>query len=79
MTKRYIIEKKVFDEVFKVGENVCLSLGVIKDFCENNIHIYEIREILPIIKFIFANADSLYLYLINKKDSKYYEKITFKM
>lgn len=79
MSKKYIIENKVFKKVFQTSENICMSLEIIKNFCENNKDIYEIRKISPIIKFIFDNADNLYLYFINKRYAKKNEKITFHM
>lgn len=79
MSKKYIIENKVFKEIFKTSEDICMSLNIIKDFCENNKEIYELKMITPIIKFIYANADKLFLYFINKKYAQKDEKITFNM
>lgn len=79
MTKKYIIENKVFKEVFETCENIYMSLSVIKEFCEKNRDIYELRAISPIIKFIYEHADNLFLYFINKKHAEKNEKITFRM
>lgn len=79
MSKKYIIENKVFKEAFERIEKIYMSLNVIKNFCENNKEIYELRLITPIIKFIYEHADKLFLYFINKQDAKKGEKITFNM
>lgn len=79
MTKHYLIDNKVYKEILDTSENVCMSVDVIKEFCENNKDIYEIRKISPIIKYIFQNADRLFSYFSEKQHARKHEKISFKM
>lgn len=79
MSKKYIIENKIFKELYKKAENISNSLVVLDTFCKSNDYIYEIQNIHPLIKYIDSEADSLNNYLLNKLEAKKDEKITFQM
>lgn len=79
MQEKYLIEKDVFKKVYQTAENFSEALFVLDVFCKSNDYIEEIQNIHPILKYISNEAQTLHLYFINKKDSKEYEKIPFKM
>lgn len=79
MSKKYIIENKIFKELYKKAENVSNSLIVLDTFCNLNNDIYEVQNIHPLIKYISNEAGSLNNYLLNKLYAEKGEKITFHM
>ena len=79
MSKKYIIENKIFEEIYKKSENVSNSLVILDTFCECNDGIYELQNIQPLVKYIRREAGSLNNYFVNKKYAPKGEKITFNM
>lgn len=79
MSKKYIIENKIFKEVYSKSENISNSLIILDTFCEYNDDIYELKNIHPLVKYISREAGSLSNYFFNKLEAKKGEKITFYM
>lgn len=79
MSKKYIIENKIFKEIYKKSENVINSLEVLEKFCKYDDGIYELQNIYPLVKYICNEAGSLNNYFLHKRYAKKGEKITFNM
>ncbi len=63
--KIYSFEKKEFRRIEKLADEIYNTAIVIKVFCENDKYSEHLQNILPVIKFLHQNSDTLNSIFIN--------------
>jgi hypothetical protein len=65
--KNYIFEEKEFRQIEKLADDIYNTTIVLHGFCENNYYSEDLQNILPIIKFLNQNSDTLNCIFVNYK------------
>lgn len=57
--KSYNFSEKEFRQIEKLADDIYSTAIILKEFCENDKYSEDLQNILPVIKFLHQNSDTL--------------------
>lgn len=67
MKRKYNLDEKTFEKMFCMSENVRNLIYVLKGFCNFLEDDEEVRNLIPLVNYVFLESDKLYSCFMNKK------------